>query len=141
MQEQAGRHVEQRGRDLHRQVRLAEDVGRGPDQPGDHRRLGIIAELEFLRPDPVLRLVRIEIDRLTREPQQAQERDDADRQQGDAEHRIDLAAKTGRGFEHGGDRRGGRGRFSGSHGAATLPESPDGTPAGRKVAGRLSCRG
>ena len=64
--------VEQRRREPHRKLAVAEQPGRQRDQPGDQWRLREVAESEVPRPDPILRFVRVEVRRLQCQPKQAQ---------------------------------------------------------------------
>ena len=70
--EDRGAGMQQRCRQPDREFAVAEEAGRQRDQPSDERRLRVVAKCRMLRPEPVLRLVRVEVGRLEGEPQQPQ---------------------------------------------------------------------
>ena len=55
--DERGSRVQQRGGQANAGFAGPHDVGRGADDPGDQRRLGVVAERRLLAPGPVLRLV------------------------------------------------------------------------------------
>ncbi len=82
--DEPGRHVKQRRGDANGELVLAEDRCRQRDDPGQQWRLREIAERQMARPQPVLRLVGIKIDRIAGEPNEARRGDGKQRVGGDA---------------------------------------------------------
>ena len=68
---QRGRPVQQRARQPHRPLAIAEQAGGGGDKPGDQRRLRVVAPGELLGPVPVLRFLEVELERRRRDEQHA----------------------------------------------------------------------
>jgi len=60
--QQGDEGVEQQGAALDAERPLAAHRGGQGDQRGDHRRLGVIAPLQVLRPGPVLRFVQVQVE-------------------------------------------------------------------------------
>ena len=92
----------------------------GGDQPGDHRRLGVVAEGEILGPHPILGFVRMQIEGIDREIDHAQQRQRRE-QEKRARQAVDAAIgeREGRGL-------GGRTRHKNSprENAGTLTDGP-----------------
>ena len=71
--------MQQWGGETDRELAVAEDGSCQRDQPRDQWGLRVVAEGRLLCPEPVLRLVRIQIGRLHGEPDQPHRRDRRDR--------------------------------------------------------------
>jgi hypothetical protein len=88
--------VQEWGGQANSELAVAKKAGGQRDQPGDERRLRVVAERELLRPHPVLRFVREQIGRLERQPKQSQPGD-----RGDAgEHRRNRGTHTRKPHPH-----------------------------------------
>jgi hypothetical protein len=72
---QARAEMQQRRGKPYRPGILAEQPGGEGDEPGDHRRLGVVAEGGMQRPQPVLRFVGKEIGAIETEPDEARHAD------------------------------------------------------------------
>ena len=90
-QGQAGDAVQCRSRQSDPGFRVAADTGRGGDDPGDQRGLGEVTPVETARPKPVLRLVRMQLQR--RDEQHEGAHDDEGGGEGKGDPQVQVQAR------------------------------------------------
>ena len=87
--DEAGQHgrrgVDQRQRQADPEGGVGADAGREAQDPADERRLGVIAPVERLAPEPVLRVVDVEIGAVEGQQRHPPQRDDEDAEQSEGE--------------------------------------------------------
>ena len=78
IEQEGGRGMGQWRGDAHAEGAVAEQVRAGADDPGDQRRLRVVAEVGAERPHPVLRLVAGEVEPVEGEQDETRQRDRGD---------------------------------------------------------------